>query len=169
MPIRGLALTRDDAEDAVLRATQRLLDRDGDLLRRNVAERTLTGLLGRYLQDEFADLHVDCEYNRNGRRAKTARGRLVYPDVIVHQRPINDHNGIAIEAKKTTSAVPDEEDFEKLRAYRDDVILHYSNIVFVKFTTRRKDVGVRVSYGSGRTEPLGQNPPPAPRADWYLR
>lgn len=87
---------------------------------------------------EPADVHVDCEYNRYGRRPKTVheaaervalglrerrvgtRGHKVIPDVIVHRRGEAGPNLIAIEVKRR--GAPREAvawDKEKLRFYRE--------------------------------------------------
>ena len=56
---------------------------------------------GTILQQLFPDCHVDCEYNRDGEVAKrNEAGEPVRPDILIHKRGSNEHNLLAIEAKK---------------------------------------------------------------------
>jgi hypothetical protein len=69
-----------------------------------VNEQTITFRLGHYLQREFPDLNVDCEYNRHWDGVKrcyviTDLGWMK-PDLIVHRRQSNRHNMFTLEAKK---------------------------------------------------------------------
>ena len=141
-------------------ALQRLKADDRVLFTHNVNERSLCFRLGHYLQEEFPDFAVDCEYNRNhddpdyvkrlyddelNGLAEEARGRplkrgtdflFVFPDIIVHRRDTND-NLLVIETKKTTSIVPDEFDRRKLVVYRE--ALHYRFAKFLRFRANPKD------------------------------
>jgi hypothetical protein len=97
---------------AVLSALQELLRRDAHLLKVDANERSITHRLAMYLQQELPDLHVDCEYNRDGadpkrlgyfhlERPDTADtdAHTVFPDIIAHIRD-TDQNYLVIEAKK---------------------------------------------------------------------
>jgi len=89
------------------RSFERLFDHDGELFEKGdggIHEQTLTFRLGFYLQDEFPDLHVDCEYNRRGNDLKKRRlgGPLMKPDVVVHRRGLRDDNLLVVGAKKAS-------------------------------------------------------------------
>lgn len=89
----------------------RLYCHDQDLLDVGVNERSLTHKLAEYLQDEFPEWHVDCEYNRRHDQVKKLRirewhsspddteARTVVPDIIVHRRQ-TDQNLIVLESRK---------------------------------------------------------------------
>ena len=55
-----------EAELRVVRAVERLLREESDLLVRDLNERTITHRLAVQLGQEFKGWHVDCEYNRDG-------------------------------------------------------------------------------------------------------
>lgn len=126
----------------VQNSIQRLFARDSYLMINNVNERSITHKWACYLQEEFPDWHVDCEYNRNHELPKRilsgnaphvgddTEGRTVFPDVIVHVRG-TDTNLLVIEVKKSTSQESDEIDLEKLEAFRQE--LNYLYTLFVKF------------------------------------
>jgi hypothetical protein len=126
--------------DKISQAFRRLLSKDAPLFIADVNERSMTHRFAMYLQDEFPEYDVDCEYNRNGLAPKRlenfkesidsddSNGVTVYPDIIVHHRRLND-NYIVIEAKKTSSTRGD--DLEKLKAYKTE--LSYKYAYFVRF------------------------------------
>jgi len=86
-----------------------LLKSDSFLLEESVNERTITHKLAEYLQIQFPDWNVDCEYNRKGIEMKKLEGinecgkhiatNRVFPDIIVHRRN-SDENLLVIEFKK---------------------------------------------------------------------
>jgi hypothetical protein len=88
-------------------AFKNLFDRDATLFTLGidgVNEQTITFRLGYYLQRQFRDLNVDCEYNRHWDDVKrcyriTELGWMK-PDLIVHRRESNRRNTFALEAKK---------------------------------------------------------------------
>ena len=49
-----------------------LLEKDAGLFHNDVAERTITARLAIYIQEQFANWNVDCEYNRNINDVKAA-------------------------------------------------------------------------------------------------
>lgn len=133
------------AESAVVRALQSLLREDAHLLAANANERSITHKLAEYLQREFSEWHVDCEYNRDGHEPKRlnlpvrndvssddTEARTVFPDVIVHHRDTDD-NFLVLEAKKANNAEGEAEDREKLAAFQKE--LGYKVAVFVLFVT----------------------------------
>ena len=90
-------------------ALQILLKNDSFLLEKSVNERTITHKLAEYLQFQFPNWNVDCEYNRKGLEKKKLEGikacrkhiatNRVFPDIIVHRRN-SDKNLLVIEFKK---------------------------------------------------------------------
>ena len=134
-----------------------LLQQDAHLLRIDVNERSITHRLALYLQEEFSEWHVDCEYNRNGddtkrlhipknldkyvvsSRTDDTKGSTVFPDIIVHRRGTSE-NLLVIEVKKTTSQIADDFDLLKLREYKNQ--LRYKYAIFIKFVVGEYDVSV---------------------------
>jgi hypothetical protein len=114
----------------VSEAVERLLAHDADLLILDVSERAITGKLAGYLRSLFPEWHVDCEYNRDGQRAKIVTGQVVVPDVVIHRRG-KPENLLVIEVKKSNSRESDERDMEKLAAFTSE--LGYANALFLKF------------------------------------
>ncbi|MDA8025249.1 MAG: BsuBI/PstI family type II restriction endonuclease [Actinomycetota bacterium] len=103
----------------------RLLRNDFALLELNANERSITHKLAEYLQSEFQEWHVDCEYNRDGDIPKQLSvqnistndtdARTVFPDIVIHHRNTKN-NLVVIEAKKSSTA-HGSADEEKLKAY----------------------------------------------------
>ncbi len=125
-------------------AIHSLLRQDPYLLQKDVNERSISHRLAMYLQDEFEDWDVDCEYNRNYDDIKTlefpaedtsvfdTHAVTVYPDIIVHRRG-SDNNLLVIEVKKTTNNNAGDWDVRKLRSYKDQ--LRYGYAVFLRLRT----------------------------------
>ncbi len=146
--------TTDEIQNAVNRALDRLKAEDAHLFHVSVHERSLTFRLGLYLQNEFPDWRVDCEYNRHGtypkrldairreRLAETPNARTegdVYPDIIVHCRGDHGPNLLVIEAKMASKVTAKSRRFDwlKLYAYRDE--LAYQSIALIVFGTDPDD------------------------------
>jgi hypothetical protein len=128
-------------------AIDKFLKSDSVLLEIDVNERTMTHKLAEYLQQEFQDYNVDCEYNRqiNDTKmmpqpsiprkrlnfSKDTDARTVYPDIIVHKR-LGDDNLLVIEAKKSSREDNGEWDKEKLKAFKGEPF-KYRMALFVNF------------------------------------
>jgi len=150
------APSRDEVKGKVEASLKLLLSRDKYLLEKDVNERSISHRLAMYLQGEFANWDVDCEYNRDGcdaKRLNISRDKVgqpclddtdaptVFPDIIVHHRSTND-NLLVIEIKKTTASNKDKEfDYCKLRAFKRH--LGYTYALFLEFRTDCKQVGVQ--------------------------
>jgi hypothetical protein len=131
----------------VIAALQRLLACDSHLLKVDANERSISHKLGSYLQMEFPELDVDCEYNRNGHHPKKITrfepntstddtdGRTVFPDIVVHRRG-QSSNYLVIEVKKNNSRVDRSVDLEKLKAYKKNSQLRYAHALFIEFDVR---------------------------------
>lgn len=135
-------MERADVEQILTQALQALYAEELEIIRRDVAERTICGQLSRILQRSFAQHAVHTEYNRHGVDPKEielpnengilTRNR-VNPDIVVHQ-PGHDRENIAvIEVKKSTNAVPDEADLVKLARIKHQIA--YQHAVFLRLPT----------------------------------
>ena len=126
--------------EAVRRGLNRMAVQNAHLFDIDVNERTLTQRLATYLQDEFPDWNVDCEYNRDGTvpkrlQALKRRRKNVFPDIIVHRRGAAGPNLLVVEAKKSTDLNADNQalDYLKLSAYKEE--FGYVSTAFVVFYT----------------------------------
>lgn len=138
---------KDKIEQALNQALSALLERDAEILKTDVNERTISHRLAVYLEPYFSGWNVDCEYNRNHDDPKRlniprrevpdndTQARTVFPDIIVHKRG-TDENLLVIEMKKTTSQETDDFDLHKLNAFKNQ--LDYKYAVFVKVRTDAK-------------------------------
>jgi hypothetical protein len=147
-------MTEEEVRAAIDRAMRTLIEKDGEIVGRDVNERTLTHRLAVYLEQDalFNGWYVDCEYNRDGTNPKRlqqpkqilsndTRGRTIFPDIIIHKRVpfsrcINEAqkhevNGVVIEAKKDADEAGEREDLEKLRDIKGDFLYRFA--VFVNF------------------------------------
>jgi len=121
-----------------------LLKNDAWLLENNVHERTITHKLGEYLQTQFPEWYVDCEYNRDGTESKkletirecdeARKTELVVPDIIIHQRVKESEkiNNYVIIEVKTDDKKPDC-DIKKLELFTSDPKFNYKFGLFIKF------------------------------------
>jgi hypothetical protein len=115
-------------EKIVIHSMEKLKKYDADLLDINVNERSISHKLAEYLQLEFPEWNVDCEYNRKMLNRKTLNisytditdedieAKTIYPDIIVHHR-LTDDNLLVIEMKKEGGNTT--KDKKKLKAFTD--------------------------------------------------
>lgn len=143
-----------------------LEEKDRFLLDHDVSERSITHKLATYLSELFSGYDVDCEYNSNvqsdsGKKyiylikekadklglLRDSDGdseevlRNVYPDIIVHQRGVNDDNLLIVEVKKTSSQINSEYDHEKLARYTSSDYgneLNYRYGAFIELGVKQK-------------------------------
>ena len=134
-------MEKEKVERKIKNAIKDFEERDHDLLEININERSVTHKLAEYLQVEFEDWNVDCEYNRKEFSAKELelpvkdtksddlKATTVYPDIIVHKRGKQD-NLLVVEAKKIHCSDSDKEyDIKKLKAFKEQ--LNYKFAVFL--------------------------------------
>jgi len=96
--------TIKELKNKFLKAVNLLYRNDLFLLKNNVSERAITHKLAFYLQDEFPEWHVDCEYNRDTYLIKRRNSGLIFnPDIIVHIRDTKN-NILIIEVKKSNGS-----------------------------------------------------------------
>lgn len=142
----------DELRDKVHEAISELLVHDGELLVNDANERTITHRFALWLQAQFPEWKVDCEYNRHYDRTKRLKGigrkikriddtngTSVFPDVIIHHR-MTDRNLLVIEVKKSSNPEPNDFDLEKLAAFKNE--LGYENGLFLRFVTGVKEPAV---------------------------
>jgi hypothetical protein len=141
---------KEEIKERIERCLERLTRDDRELLENDVNERSLTHKLAEYLQAEFTEWNLDCEYNRKystpnrlvghpftqkGVPPDDVRARTVYPDIIVHHRN-TDENLLVIEVKKASN--PDGLEFDKwkLEGFRDQ--LGYRHTAFLVVTDAKE-------------------------------
>jgi len=123
-----------DIKNRIEMALNIVLTKDVHLLEKNINERTIAHKLATYLQCVFPEYDVDCEYNGNVMEPDGKKHirplkdelinlklltkkeeemiddeiieRLVYPDIIIHKRGIQERNLCIIEIKKSNSTIP---------------------------------------------------------------
>lgn len=151
-------MTHDELLKATARALTQFLDRERDLLSRDVNERSITHKLAEYLQGQFPEWNVDCEYNRLGYKAKTlpavneirtddTDGRTIYPDIVVHKRGEPD-NLLVIEVKKSGNSRGGDE--KKLTALtRDDGGYAYRLGLYLVFDCDKQSLARVTCYANG--------------------
>lgn len=143
-------MNKSQVDEKVESAINKLIEKDSHLLIIDVNERSISHRLALYLQEQFDDWDVDCEYNRNTDQTKMlnikkqiqttvneiqaddTEGKTVFPDIIVHIRGTND-NLLVIEMKKSSSSVSKDFDIKKLEAFADQ--LGYKYRLFLCFNT----------------------------------
>ncbi len=148
-------MVANDVIEKVQSALDRLFERDGDLLRHDVNERTITHKLAQYLENEFPGWDVDCEYNRNHNQTKrlmmiahppaadNTDGVSVFPDIIVHHR-MSDKNFLVIEVKKSTNREQPDFDLAKLQAFIEE--LGYENALFLLLQTGKQELKAELRW-----------------------
>ncbi len=90
-----------DLHQKVRIALRALFCKDARLLDLDVHEQSITHSLANHLQSQFADLDVDCEYNRHGEDPKKLGDDKIIPDIVVHKRGCDCSNAMVIEVKKS--------------------------------------------------------------------
>ena len=133
---------KNAVKDKIINAYKKLLEKDIYLLKNDVNERSITHKMAEYLQQEFSEYHVDCEYNRDGHFTKKLatkkidtddiEAQTIYPDIIIHKRGDNNNNFVIIEAKKAyANEIGKNKDIQKLKDYEEQ--LHYKFAIFITF------------------------------------
>jgi len=137
-------LVSRDPGNVVVAALEELLAKDGELLKLDANERSICYRLAMYLQARIPNLHVDCEYNRDGIDPKKIKffdlypdqddteAKTVFPDIIIHRRNSKE-NYLVIEVKKSTNKTCRSIDYAKLRGYKST--LKFKFALFLEFMT----------------------------------
>jgi hypothetical protein len=127
----------------IQQALDRLVERDADLFRLDVNERTITAKLAEYIQELLPEWHVDPEYNRIRNLVKEVEldgeSVNVIPDLIAHRRNSGD-NLLVLEAKKIGDREADAYDRRKIQALKEQQNYHFA--VFLRLRTGRENSGI---------------------------
>lgn len=127
-------------------AIELVSENDKGLFERDVNERSVTHRLGLYLTPLFPKWDVDCEYNREGHDSKRIvgdtedinsgdiYGRTVYPDVIVHERGVEE-NLLVVEAKLSSNRDGLDSDIVKLEQFVERKEYQYAAAVLFQIDT----------------------------------
>lgn len=114
-------------------ANKEFLKNEKDMIERDISERTLCGILMKYLHEEknktvYNEYYVDVEYNRNvyaSKKTINTQGKVstINCDLILHSRGniIEKDNLIALEMKKfNATREAKEDDKERLKSLTSD-------------------------------------------------
>ncbi|KAF6578397.1 hypothetical protein G9G54_14090 [Paenibacillus sp. EKM212P] len=160
-------------------AISNLLEFDQYLLSHDLNERTIAHKLAVYLQEEFNEYNVDCEYNKNVEEESKKKmiyileqecqeikrkfnkdifvddieymGLSTFPDIVIHKRGENTSNLLIIEIKKSTNSIDRGFDFQKLKCYTDNS--RYNNLSYAW--------GLFIEFETGKKSPK------RPELIWY--
>lgn len=150
MPPESEIPSLEEVQDKVIRALDELYEQDHVLIELDANERSITHKLGCYLQNQFPDWNVDCEYNRKGKAPKEIRDNIgvvqsddtdahtIFPDIIVHYRNLKQ-NLLIIEAKKNSRRI-DLNDKDKIEYLIGSEEFRYSFGLWINISKRRKDI-----------------------------
>src|SRR5690606_8797769 len=125
------------------KAISKLFELDQYLLTNDMNERTIVHKFAIYLQEQFCEYHVDCEYNKNidevngSKNIYILKSELdkfrkqtnnevknngeeyamisIYPDIVIHRRGENKSNLLIIEIKKSTYRTDSDYDNKNLK------------------------------------------------------
>jgi hypothetical protein len=150
--------------DKLVAALDEFYAREAYLLEKDAGERTLSHRLAVYIERQFPDWEVDCDYNRLGERrlllpkgtivsTDDALGKSVYPDIVVHRRAV-PKNLLAVEVRKAANHQPIEHDRHKLQALTDPDLWFAYWIGVLVIVARRHVVGPEVYVGGVIDRPL---------------
>lgn len=148
-------MTEFDIRGRLEKALDRLLSDDIELLEHNAGERAIGGKLAAYLAILFPEHNVDVEYDRHGLEPKAVdlpadcRGggrKRIIPDIVVHQRGVDDDNLLAVELKKETNRESRDCDRAKLRAFREQLQYQAAVLIDLPAGSGAKDRAVRVEW-----------------------
>lgn len=123
----------------LLRSLEKFLSNDRYLIEHDLNERTIQFRVALYLQEQFEDFHVDCEYNRNMEDTKrlAPQDRGIYPDIIVHRRGSNEENILIVEIKKSNDRRGSDgqnSDKERIENFCNHAEYRYKYGAFIVFT-----------------------------------
>jgi hypothetical protein len=128
-PEENWILSLEIVKEKVEAALRKLRSQDSFLIQMDTNERAISHKLAEYLQEEFLDWNVDCEYNRHGCDVKKLKNvsvpnesigwdepeaKTIFPDIIVHRRNTDENNLLIIEVKKSSNTVSRKTDKDKI-------------------------------------------------------
>jgi len=145
-----MSYKKEELERIVCACLEKLRKQDKFLLDININERTLTHKLAEYLQQNFSEFDVDCEYNRLEKSKKElelpsdrinwndTEAKTVFPDIIIHKRGTQEKNILIIEVKKSNSSTDGAFDQNKLMSFTIEPI-NYEFGLFLKIDMAASD------------------------------
>lgn len=111
-------------EPLIRQALALVYSNDKHLIDTQAHERSIVFRFGFYFQNllllsnEYKDLHLDIEYNREWEDPKTREnGKKTYPDVVLHKRNTSNHNTLVLEFKGYWNKKGLEEDRKKIHEF----------------------------------------------------
>jgi hypothetical protein len=127
-------MDKNDVTGKIAECVDRLYENEKALFERNLCERCLMFRLAYYLQKEFPDHFVDCEFNKvlvsDSNTDKMIFGELdkrigkMYTDIVVHKRDSNGKgNLVCMEIKRTKKGI--ESDIERLKMMTSNSGIEY--------------------------------------------
>ena len=149
---------KEEIEKLLRKGLALLYKNDYFLISHDVNERSISHKLAGYLQTLFPELHVDCEYNKIGKRTIDGKnlskkmdwspreqvetddtnGKTVYPDIIIHTRGIRSQNLLVVEVKKSINRNNEKrtKDYQKLFHFITDSKFKYKYAAFIDLKKR---------------------------------
>jgi hypothetical protein len=138
-------------------------DNDCGLFQFDSSERSMTHKFAEYLQKEFQNFNVDCEYNRRGAIPKTMPrdlfpniqandndAKTIFPDILIHERGRQGNNLLVIEVKKSNSQNSEDNDITKLKEFtKSEGNYQYSLGLFIIFDIDNKKIKKINAYKNG--------------------
>jgi len=116
-------MEKDDVKNLIEQACSSLYVENPILIKNRTHERTIVSHLANYLKPLFPDWNIDTDYNRDGDNGKSKQsidGELLLPDIIIHNRGVEQGpNLVAIQVKgfwNKEDRTKDEKDLRKLKA-----------------------------------------------------
>ena len=148
--------SEDQLYEKVEKALRTFFRKDGKLLHIDANERSITHKVAEYLQYQFPDMNVDCEYNRRGGsgsvKKSSSTGQGILPDIIVHERGTNKNNCLVIEIKKEGgNSEGAKKDRIKLAEYTSS-LYEYKVGLFLVFDVGKKRISKVSIYKNGKEE-----------------
>lgn len=156
----AIECSEDQLYEKVEKALRTFFRKDEKLLHIDANERSITHKVAEYLQYQFPDMNVDCEYNRRGGsgsvKKSSSTGQGILPDIIIHERGTDNNNCLAIEIKikkreiksKTYQNAVDR-DYEKLKDYTS-LLYRYKVGLFLEIDIRSKRISEILCFQNGK-------------------
>jgi hypothetical protein len=149
-------MDKKEFENKLKKSLDILKKEDKILFDINSSERSISHKLGCYLQKEFEDWNVDCEYNRsiksddmikrvpnyikNCKKSSISNNPLIYPDIIIHKRDSNTNLAV-IEIKKSPNNDEREYDILKIKAILKEFEYTYGVFIDLSLYLDKKYLG----------------------------
>jgi hypothetical protein len=160
-----MVYSKSEIKTKIQIALEILYEKDMFLLKNDVNERSISHKLAEYIQQQFSEYHVDCEYNRVGnltvdeeyfnkklrlyKNIKCLNGETVYPDIIIHKRG-QKNNLLVIEIKKIKDKNRVLDDYKKILGLFTSKEFEYKFGLFLQLG--KKNVRIFDLYGNNSSD-----------------